>query len=389
MATSVDTELSEFPINSVASDELLKEMESAGLLEENQIYMTPDKESMSISLPVGSIFASAIPLTDSRVHLLDGSTISQTGVYEEFATLIKNLIASGQPISCSQDDFDTDVANTGNCGKFVIDDGNGTIRLPKITTFIQGLDNISNIGSSLSAGLPNITGYVDVYTAYAATSYVTQQNGAMYTARNGDAEYFTSGRSSGSGWANRTGINANYSSDIYRDEVTTVQPNATQFPYYIVLASGYKSNQELNVDNLMNEINTVKNKGTKVLYTGVHGTYESTLTAYPGSPQTMLSGSFTKKSDTSKILIIADTYIIDASGGYSSQFKLDIDGSDAMIDTSNYTRQRAVTRAWSGYSSGEHTFKLYIECGYPSGTSHYTQIPSYILSNLVILEVEE
>lgn len=388
MATSADSELSEFHINSVASDELLMQMEEDGLLEENQIYMTPDDDSVSIALPVGSIFASAIPLTDSRVHLLDGSTIAQTGVYEEFATLIKSLIASGQPISCSQTEFDADVSATGNCGKFVVDDSIGTIRLPKITTFIQGLSSISNIGESLKAGVPNITGYVDVYTAYGCTSYVTQEHGAMYTSRNGDSEYFPASRNTGSGWANRTGIDASKSSAIYGGS-NTVQPNATQFPYYIVLASGYKSKQELNVDNLMSEINTVKNKGTKVLYTGVHGTYGSTLTAYPSSPQTMLSGSFAKKSDTSKILIIADSYIIDASGGYSSQFKLAIDGTDAMIDTSNYTRQRAVTRAWSGYSSGEHTFRLYIECGYPSGTSHYTQIPSYILSNLVILEVEE
>ena len=42
MASSVDTTLSDFKINSVASEAVLKQMEQDGLLEPNQIYMTPD-----------------------------------------------------------------------------------------------------------------------------------------------------------------------------------------------------------------------------------------------------------------------------------------------------------------------------------------------------------
>lgn len=45
MASSVDTTLSDFKINSVASEEVLKQMEQAGLLEPNQIYMTPDGDA--------------------------------------------------------------------------------------------------------------------------------------------------------------------------------------------------------------------------------------------------------------------------------------------------------------------------------------------------------
>jgi hypothetical protein len=255
MAT--DKELSGFIVNEVESDDKLSKISQEQTLEPNQIFVTKDGiiSENAVGLPIGSIFASAIPITDARVHLLDGSTIAQNGVYQEFATLVKSLVASGQPISCSQDEFDTDVALTGNCGKFVINNSVGTIRLPKIATFIQGLSSISNIGESLKAGVPNITGYVDVYDTYAATSYVAQEHGAMYTARNGAAEYYTSGRSGGSGWANRTGIDASKSSAIYGGS-DTVQPNATQFPYYIVLASGYKSKKSLNVDNIMNEVNS-------------------------------------------------------------------------------------------------------------------------------------
>ena len=63
MASSVDTTLTEFPFNSVVSDEVLKQMESAGQLEANQIYMTPDSENSDDSsitfddiYPIGSIY---------------------------------------------------------------------------------------------------------------------------------------------------------------------------------------------------------------------------------------------------------------------------------------------------------------------------------------------
>lgn len=48
MASSVDTNLTDFKINSVASEEVLKQMEQDGLLEPNQIYMTPDEDVLKI-----------------------------------------------------------------------------------------------------------------------------------------------------------------------------------------------------------------------------------------------------------------------------------------------------------------------------------------------------
>ena len=44
MATNVDTELNEFPINDVASDEVLKQMEAEGL-PPHQLYFTPDEDN--------------------------------------------------------------------------------------------------------------------------------------------------------------------------------------------------------------------------------------------------------------------------------------------------------------------------------------------------------
>lgn len=291
MAT--DKELSQFAVNEVDSDEKLNEISRSETLGANQIFVTKDGASFdnAVGLPIGAIFPSAIPIVDARVHLLDGSYIAQDGIYEEFVELIKSLDASGQPIACSEEDFEADVSLTGNCGKFVINNSAGTIRLPKITTFIQGLSSIADIGKGLCAGLPNIEGALKVNYTYSATPFTQQQNGALGASRDGNSEYYVSGRASGSGWANDIYFNARNSNDIYGSS-DTVQPNATQFPYYIVLASGYKSKKSLNVDNIMNEVNS------KTTLDAVYpiGSIYLTMNEH-GSPAKILGGTWEQIKD--------------------------------------------------------------------------------------------
>ena len=45
-----------------------------------------------IGLPIGTIFQSTIKIDDSTVHILDGAIISQTGIYAEFATFLKQKV---------------------------------------------------------------------------------------------------------------------------------------------------------------------------------------------------------------------------------------------------------------------------------------------------------
>lgn len=204
----------------------------------------------NFTLPIGSIFSSAIPIMDANVHLLDGSLISQTGLYKTFADLIKSLVASSYNISCSETEFNNDVSATGNCGKFVVDNTAGTIRLPKITTFIQGLSSITDIGKSLEAGLPNITGTINNnWTSSASYS------GALYLVGTGSANRAATGSSN----AYNMGIDASMSNSIYGNS-DTVQPQATQFPYYIVLAAGYKPSQVVEMDNIVSDVNLKQNK---------------------------------------------------------------------------------------------------------------------------------
>lgn len=196
----------------------------------------------SAGMPLGLIFASAIPITDARVHLLDGTTIAQNGVYASFVSLIKNLISSGENISCTQSQYDSDIATYGQCGKFVIDDANGLIRLPKITEFIA-----SNNGG-LTIGLAQLDEFKSHNHAQRNPISANGANEVMVpttngTARNSDSSY---------AWMN-----------THNTGGTETRPKNIRYPYYIVLATGYKSVQSLNVDAIMAELNK---KGNDIQY---------------------------------------------------------------------------------------------------------------------------
>lgn len=220
-----------------------------------------------IGLPIGTIFQSTIKIDDSTVHILDGAIISQTGIYAEFATFLKQKVTEGKVATCDNATFENEVSLYGNCGKFVIDDTNNTIRLPKITRFVQGLSDITCIGQSINAGLPNITGF-------AGFSYLSNEN-AWNSPTGALSSSFRSTRDKHAGaGSSQTEYGANIHFDASKSTVVsniygnsnTVQPQATQYPYYIVLANSINTNLQVNIDNVANDISLQNNNIEKLEY---------------------------------------------------------------------------------------------------------------------------
>lgn len=250
---TIDTEVN-LVLNTMTED-ILEGLEASSSVPPNQVFFTDeDDDSGYIGLPVGSIFTSSIGIDDARYHILDGSLISQTGVYSEFAQYLKQQMSKGLVGVCSQSDFDADVLRTGNCGKFVIDDTNRTIRLPKITNFIQGLTNLTNIGSSLEAGLPNITGLLrqDGINSDSGFGAVWGGDGAFYVAdsTNNVATYNGSGTYRD---VRHISFDASRSSAVYGNS-NTVQPSSTMYPYYIVLANSYLTDIEIDINKILADL---------------------------------------------------------------------------------------------------------------------------------------
>ena len=211
-------------------------------------------ESFSM-LPVGTIFASAVPQTDGRVHLLDGSTISQTGIYKTFANLIKSLVAAGHNITYPSDtEFYSDVSTYGQCGKFVIDDTNGTIRLPLITEFIASNNGGKEIGLA----------QLDMFKSH-WHEFMQAGKGGSYT----DAYkqlWPTSGSSDGNGKpANLTLPRYSGSQGVQSTGGEETRPKNVRYPYYIVLAAGYKSDLVVDIDNIVTELNSKQDKKWKII----------------------------------------------------------------------------------------------------------------------------
>ena len=89
----------------------------------------------------------AIDETKGKRRVLNGQLIIQDQ-YVQFTNIIKNSVALNPDLACTEAEWQTEVTmNTfGLCGKFVIDDEGGTIRLPKYPNyFIAGLSNIAPV----------------------------------------------------------------------------------------------------------------------------------------------------------------------------------------------------------------------------------------------------
>ena len=126
------------------------------------------------------------------------------------------------------------VTTYDSCGKFVYDSVNNTVRLPKISGFVEGTQNINTLGDLVEAGLPNITGGFRG-TGQNSSSSDSYERGAFKAIANG------TGYSGASGNDVKTwDFDASRSSSIYGNS-NTVQPQSIKVLLYIVIANSSRN----------------------------------------------------------------------------------------------------------------------------------------------------
>ena len=117
-----------------------------------------------------------------------------------------------------QDEIDT----YGECGAFVIDETTGTIRLPKITSYISSIKDASNIGTTPPAAIPNIKGSLGMIS-------MAQRSGPFDYTYGTDFGYFAS-----EGYNGHSSFDASRVSPVYKDDIgDTVQPPSVCLALYI------------------------------------------------------------------------------------------------------------------------------------------------------------
>ena len=171
--------------------------------------------------------------SQNKRRYLNGQLINQTQ-FKEFTSLIKERISLYPSIATTEENWQAEVTNSalGQCGKFVVDDVSGTIRLPKVVN-VQGLADLSKLAEIVEAGLPNITG-----------GFTTRPNnnpngtGAFSSTWNQESagiDPSSSGYSPQGGGT--TTLDASRSSSIYGNS-DTVQQEQIQYPYFIQVSVG-------------------------------------------------------------------------------------------------------------------------------------------------------
>ena len=244
----------------------------------------------------GELVYSAIPLSDSGLKLLDGSLLSGSGIYANFVEYIAGLVSTYPSLFVTEQEWQSINSTYGACGKFVYDGTNNTVRIPKITGIIEGTIDVNALGSLVEAGLPqhthsgttnsgdkahthtrgtmNITGY------FAGSGLVNsgnvRANGAIYLNYDqvgGSSDYGGYGGTPGLGldasrsWTGETSstsiahahtfTSGNASNQTY-GKSSKVQPQTTKSFVYMVVATGImKTDEEIDVDAITTEINTL------------------------------------------------------------------------------------------------------------------------------------
>lgn len=197
----------------------------------------------STSLIPNQIITSPVPLTDANLHLLDGALLSGDGAYADYVAMMGELYNADPTATCwtTESDWQTSLTTYGECGKFVFDSENNTLRLPKLTSFVQATNSANELGSLVEAGLPNITGQTGYRSNSLSGCFIAGavvKCGDWYSPQTNTQLEF----------------DASKSNSIYGNS-NTVQPQAIKYYFYIVVGTVSKTDIQVNIDNIMTDLN--------------------------------------------------------------------------------------------------------------------------------------
>ena len=180
-------------------------------------------------------------------RILNGSIMDITANYQPFLARLQQITTLYPSLVCTEDEWQTTktMSKLGQCGKFVYNYGtDGTtvtsVRLPAVVN-INGLADMSNAGLIKDESLPNITGKGETGSSNQGIGTGT---GAISLA----TSTISAGGGAGGDNLVTTTFNASKSSSTYQDNAP-VQQEAIQYPYFIQIATGSETE-----NNIVNDI---------------------------------------------------------------------------------------------------------------------------------------
>ena len=188
----------------------------------------------------------------NKRRYLNGQVLIQEQ-FPAFTAAVKARMSTMANAFTTEENWQAEKTNSkfGQCGKFVVDDTAGTIRLPCVVN-AQGLVDLALIGGIKSESLPNIRG-----TGIGGSQI--SPTGAIYDS--GTSSIYQSGDYSVPKVLN---FNASGSSSTYQDNAP-VQQEAVQYPYCIVVNVGVEE-PDRPINNY--QVNNVYSYGMSQYYNG-------------------------------------------------------------------------------------------------------------------------
>ena len=184
-----------------------------------------------LAIPIGTILQSVyIDESLDIARQLNGQLISSTK-FTGFRSWLNTVQTANPNLFTTETNWQAEKTNSklGQCGKFVVDDTAGTIRLPCVVN-AQGLVDLALIGGIKSESLPNFQANLGDVFPYTETS-----GAVTSTKKTVDWTIYP-----GSNYINGdTTVNPSVTSSTYQDNAP-VQQEAIQYPYYIQVATGFE-----------------------------------------------------------------------------------------------------------------------------------------------------
>ena len=194
-------------------------------------------------------------------RILNGQLIS----ISKFGTFVKELkkVATLYPtILTTEENWQSIVtmSKNGQCGKFVIDETVGTVRLPKITIFISNLTDLTQLGDLVNDSLPNVKGLTYIRTSgenldtFIHNSNVSSESsgalpyGGLVTWKDAGSHGVINSSLKTLAKVQELKLNASLSSPTYKDGAS-VHEEAVQYPYYIQVANDADITGEIQINN--------------------------------------------------------------------------------------------------------------------------------------------
>lgn len=184
---------------------------------------------------------------------LNGQIVAINQNTQGFLTRLKKIVALYPSLLTTEENWQAakTLSDYGQVGKFVFNYAEDeetveSVRLPAVVN-VQGLLDLQNLGMTVEAGLPNITGTTNQTVSGNTDDFTTEWIGAIKT----DFITDTGKGLAENNWTtrrltSRISLDASHLNPTY-GAADTVQEEAIQYPYFIQVATGQET--EVNIRN--------------------------------------------------------------------------------------------------------------------------------------------